>query len=44
LTNSTTLAPTLKTDEVGVYVVTLVASDGRLSSAVATVSVTAVGS
>jgi hypothetical protein len=44
LTNSTTLAPTLKTDEVGVYVVTLVASDGRLSSAVATVSVTAVSS
>ena len=44
LTNSTTLAPTLKTDKVGVYVVTLVASDGRLSSAVATVSVTAVSS
>jgi len=44
LTNSTTLAPTLKTDVVGVYVVTLVASDGRLSSAVATVSVTAVSS
>jgi hypothetical protein len=44
LTNSTTLTPTLKTDEVGVYVVTLVASDGRLSSAVATVSVTAVSS
>jgi hypothetical protein len=44
LTDSTTLAPTLKTDVVGVYVVTLVASDGRLSSAVATVSVTAVGS
>jgi len=44
LTNSTTLTPTLKTDVVGVYVVTLVASDGRLSSAVATVSVTAVSS
>lgn len=44
LTNSTTLAPTLKTDVVGVYVITLVANDGRLNSAVATVSVTAVSS
>jgi len=44
LTNSTTVSPSLKTDVVGVYVVTLVASDGRLSSAVATVSVTAVSS
>ncbi len=42
LTNATSLTPTLKTDEVGVYVITLVASDGRLSSSVATVSVTAV--
>ena len=42
LTNSTTVSPTLKTDVVGVYVITLVASDGRLSSTVATVSVTAV--
>jgi len=44
LTNSTTVSPSLKTDVVGVYVITLVASDGRLSSAVATVSVTAVSS
>jgi hypothetical protein len=44
LTNSTTLSPSLKTDVVGVYVITLVANDGRLNSAVATVSVTAVSS
>ncbi len=44
LTNSTTVSPSLKTDVVGVYVITLVANDGRLNSAVATVSVTAVSS
>lgn len=41
LSLATTSAPTLRTDVVGVYVLTLVVNDGRADSAVATVSVTA---
>lgn len=41
LSLATTVAPTLRTDVAGVYVLTLVVNDGRLDSPVATVAVTA---
>jgi hypothetical protein len=41
LSLATTSAPTLRTDVVGVYVLTLVVNDGRADSPVVTVAVTA---